>query len=242
MFQISIVTVVYNAKADLELTLKSISEQTIKAEVIVVDGGSADGTVEVIKDNLNIISKHISEKDQGIYDAMNKGIDLSSCQWIYFLNAGDVFYDSHTLEDLDKTCISDECDVVYGDVIISGKKEVQLGCDVSKMVIHHQGICYKKELHHKVGKYIVNRKFTIADYFFFNLIIPYRWKKINRVIALCDGGGVSSQLKSYYSKMCIDFTFGRLTITRFSLYIIIYPIYKFIKSTLGLKSFYAKKN
>lgn len=240
MSVITIITVVYNAKDDLELTLKSIESQSVKAEVVVIDGGSTDGTVEIINQNQHIITKFISEKDQGIYDAMNKGIDLATGDWIYFLNAGDVFHGPQTLELLLSECASSESDIVYGDVIISGRSRFQLNCDVSKMVIHHQGICYKKALHHKVGKYVVNKKFTIADYFFFNLILPFNWKKTPQVIAICDASGVSSQMKSYYSKMCVDFTFGRLTILKFSLFVIAYPIYKILKNIINFKSFYAK--
>ena len=240
MNKISIITVVYNAKDDLDLTLKSIKSQTSKAEVIVVDGGSTDGTAGVIEQHADIISRFVSEKDHGIYDAMNKGIALATGEWIYFLNAGDVFYDPHVLEIMQRESSVGDSDIIYGDVVISSKGQFQLNCDVSKMVIHHQGICYRKNLHDKVGKYIVNRKFTIADYFFFNLILPFRWKKISHVIALCDGTGVSSQMKSYYSKMCVDFTFGRLTISKLSAFIIAYPFYKILKSFLNLKSLYAK--
>ncbi len=237
---ISIVTVVYNAKSDLELTLKSIKSQSANAEVIVIDGGSTDGTKEVIGQNKDIVSKSISEKDNGIYDAMNKGIDLATGEWIYFLNAGDVFFDYKTLELLVQKISEIDSDVLYGDVIISGTNQFQLNCDISKMVVHHQGIIYKKNLHDKVGKYVVHRKFTIADYFFFNLISQYKWTKNPQAIAICDATGVSSQMKSYYSKMCVDFTFGRLTIKRFSFFIIAYPFYKFLKTVFNFKSRYAK--
>ena len=240
MSRLSIITVVYNAKADLDLTLKSIKSQTIRTEVIVIDGGSSDGTVEIIKNNSDIVSNYISEKDQGIYDAMNKGILNATGEWIYFLNAGDVFHDSQTLELLVSQCDPKETDIIYGDVIILGANQFQLNCDVSKMVIHHQGICYKKDLHNSVGKYVVNKKFTIADYFFFNLILPFRWRKTSFVFAICDGGGVSSKMKSFYAKNAVDFLFGRLTISKFTTFVVFYPFYKLFKKVLNLKSLYAK--
>ena len=96
-YKFSIITVVYNAKEVLEKTVQSIQHQTYKDfEHIIVDGGSTDGTLEYIEslkfDNL----KFISEKDNGIYDAMNKGIRLSSGEYLLFLNAGDNFA-SHSI-------------------------------------------------------------------------------------------------------------------------------------------------
>jgi len=223
MSKVSIITVVYNAKDDLEKTLKSISSQTCRTEVIVIDGGSSDGTLEVIKCNSNIITNYISEKDRGIYDAMNKGVTLASGEWLYFLNAGDVFHDVDTLNNLVLETQQEDFEVIYGDVIIIGKNEIQLNCDISKLVIHHQGICYKKSLHDQVGPYLVNRKLTIADYIFFNLLMPFRWKKTSTVVAVCDGSGVSSKIRSYYSKICVDFIFGKISIPKFTLFLIFYP-------------------
>jgi glycosyltransferase involved in cell wall biosynthesis len=239
MSEISIITVVFNAKDDLEKTLNSIKSQTTSAEVIVIDGGSSDGTTEVIK-NSTIISRSLSENDNGIYHAMNKGIGLATSKWLYFLNAGDVFQDQRTLETINQSINESDCDVVYGDVIITGKKDTHLNCDLTKLVVHHQGICYKKSLHEQVGLYLVNRKLTIADYLFFNLLIPFKWKKIPAVFAICDGTGVSSKMRSYYSKMCVDFIFGRMSILKLTLFFILYPFYKTGKSVFQLKSLYAK--
>jgi len=99
MYKFSIITVVYNAKEVLEKTVQSIQYQTYKDfEHIIVDGGSTDGTLEYIQslsiDNL----KYVSEMDNGIYDAMNKGIGLSNGEYLLFLNAGDNFYSENILE------------------------------------------------------------------------------------------------------------------------------------------------
>ena len=86
----SIITVVFNAKNDLIDTIKSLRQQNYKNfEYIIIDGGSTDGTLEVINDNLDVVDKWKSEKDSGIYDAMNKGIDLCQGNYIGMLNAGD---------------------------------------------------------------------------------------------------------------------------------------------------------
>ncbi|MFQ3323677.1 MAG: glycosyltransferase involved in cell wall biosynthesis [Pseudomonadales bacterium] len=112
---ISIVTVVYCAKSDLELTVSSVRSQTYKnIEYIVVDGGSSDGTTDVIEGNLDIISPWLSEPDSGIYDAMNKAISMSSGEWVLFLNAGDEFAAESVVSDLVAE-VSDDYDFVYGD-------------------------------------------------------------------------------------------------------------------------------
>jgi glycosyltransferase involved in cell wall biosynthesis len=89
--KVSIITVVYNGKNTIEDCLKSIYSQTYpEIEHIVVDGGSADGTVDIIKRNKKSISKWISEPDKGIYDALNKGIKMATGDIIGFLHADDV--------------------------------------------------------------------------------------------------------------------------------------------------------
>lgn len=89
---ISIITVVYNDKFGLQKTIESVSKLIYqKIEYIIIDGGSNDGTTDVIKENLSIIDYWISEKDNGIYNAMNKVIKASSGVWLNFMNAGDFF-------------------------------------------------------------------------------------------------------------------------------------------------------
>lgn len=115
--KISVVTVCYNAAETITATIKSVINQTYKnIEYIVVDGASTDDTVDIIKQYENRITKWISEPDNGIYDAMNKGIKIATGEWINFMNAGDVFYNCEVLQ---KICglLNTEYDVVYGDSI-----------------------------------------------------------------------------------------------------------------------------
>ena len=96
--KISIITIVYNDAKGLEKTIKSITNQTYKnIELIVIDGGSTDGTVKVIKKHQDQIDFWVSEKDDGIFHAMNKGIRVSNGIWVNFMNAGDTFFCNSTL-------------------------------------------------------------------------------------------------------------------------------------------------
>ena len=96
--KISVITVAYNASRYIETTILSVINQTYSnIEYIIIDGGSTDGTVDIIKKYSNKISYWISEPDKGIYDAMNKGINKATGEWINFMNAGDTFHNPDTL-------------------------------------------------------------------------------------------------------------------------------------------------
>jgi glycosyltransferase involved in cell wall biosynthesis len=100
--KISVITINYNRALDLEKTVLSVAKQTHKNfEYIVIDGGSTDGSVSFLEEKSVSITYWVSEPDGGIYDAMNKGTQIASGEWIIFLNAGDTFFSENTLEDLD---------------------------------------------------------------------------------------------------------------------------------------------
>lgn len=96
---LSIITVCYNDRTGLEATLNSVASQTCRDfEYIVIDGGSTDGSEELLTSYRNVIDYAVSEKDEGIYNAMNKGIAQAHGDYCLFLNAGDLLYDSRTIE------------------------------------------------------------------------------------------------------------------------------------------------
>lgn len=111
---ITIVTVAYNAIQLIEATIKSVISQSYTSiEYIIIDGGSTDGTIDIIKKYDKYLAYWISESDKGIYDAMNKGIEKASGKWINFLNAGDTFYDNYVIEHVAKQ-VDDNLDIIYG--------------------------------------------------------------------------------------------------------------------------------
>jgi glycosyltransferase involved in cell wall biosynthesis len=121
---ISIITVVYNGVSTLEQTILIVINQTYKnIEYIIIDGGSIDGTVDIIKKYEDKLAYWVSEPDKGIYDAMNKGIDKATGEWINFMNAGDCFNFYNILEDGFQMNISNMINVIYSDTLINRRKK-----------------------------------------------------------------------------------------------------------------------
>ena len=116
--KISVITVTYNAVATLEATILSVIRQSYSnLEYLIVDGDSSDGTKEIIKKYQSALGYYISEKDKGIYDAMNKGIKACTGEWIIFLGADDVFYNNDTINKIFNKYDVEKSDFIYGDVI-----------------------------------------------------------------------------------------------------------------------------
>jgi len=154
---ISIITIVFNNKDNLIKTIKSVREQTYKnIEYIIIDGGSTDGTADIIKENTDIIYKWVSEPDKGIYDAMNKGLRAATGDYVLYMNAGDEIYSPETLSKIIQP--SDKVDFYYGDTELTdtsgksyGKRTLKTPPDnltwkkmIDGMVVTHQSIIAKR--------------------------------------------------------------------------------------------------
>ena len=144
---VTVITVVFNGETYLEETIRSVIRQTYEnVEYIIIDGGSSDGTLEIIRKYEHAIDYWVSEKDRGIYDAMNKGIDLASGQWINFMNGGDCFYQNETLglavsqfkkNEMVAGYYSD-CEVVYSSGLTRISHTIDLASAWKKMPFSHQ--------------------------------------------------------------------------------------------------------
>lgn len=153
--KVSVITISYNAAAVIEETIQSVLNQSYKdIEYIIIDGGSTDGTVDIIKKYQDKINYWISEPDKGIYDAMNKGIDKATGEWINFMNAGDCFHNNLTLESFIPS-IPTDTDIAYGDTLImlsTGnilEKPLPLESITKRMVFGHQATFIKTALQKK---------------------------------------------------------------------------------------------
>lgn len=115
--KVSIITVCYNSEKTIEDTIKSIAAQTYKnIEYIIIDGGSKDTTNDIVNKYKDIVSIHISEPDNGLYDAMNKGIKLATGDVVGILNSDDVLFDNNVIENI-ASSFSSDVDGVYSDLI-----------------------------------------------------------------------------------------------------------------------------
>jgi glycosyltransferase involved in cell wall biosynthesis len=166
--KISIITVCYNAVDSLEETMLSVLNQTyLNVEYIVIDGGSKDGTVDIIKKYADRLSYWVSEPDKGIFDAMNKGLKYASGEWVNFMNSGDKFYNNQVLSDLSIQDLS-SYDIIFGDAIYIRKEglEKMKGMDVSyierNMPNTHQAFFVKTSKAKQYG-FDINYKYA-ADY------------------------------------------------------------------------------
>lgn len=113
---VTIITVCRNHAQELERTIRSVESQTWQErEYLVIDGASTDDTLDVIKAHEASITRRVSEPDQGIYDAMNKGVRMARGEWVIFMNAGDTFASDDTLQRVFGS--PQNADVIYGDVI-----------------------------------------------------------------------------------------------------------------------------
>jgi glycosyltransferase involved in cell wall biosynthesis len=124
--KVSVVTVCYNSVDTIEDTIRSVlSQQYDRLEYIIVDGGSTDGTMDIVAKYRDGIAKCISERDQGIYDAMNKGVSLAEGELVGFLNADDVYSDSKVISDVAAVAQASHADGVYGDLMYIGRRNMQ---------------------------------------------------------------------------------------------------------------------
>ena len=171
--KVSVITVVYNAGDVFETTLKSVRDQKyLHIEYIVVDGGSKDNTLELIEKYKEGISKWISESDEGLYSAMNKGLKMATGDYVIFLNAGDLFFDSEVLERIFDTSLA-LSDVYYGETMIIDKEGREIGMRrlkapevltwkslIDGMLVCHQSFIVKKSI---APEYNIKYKIA-ADY------------------------------------------------------------------------------
>ncbi len=205
-YKISIITVSFNSEKTIKDTIESVLNQKYEnIEYIIVDGASKDNTLNIISNYENKISKLISEKDAGIYDAINKGIRLSTGKIIGILNSDDIFYDEMVLKKInDHFNENPFCEAIIGDVqFINSKGNLVRRYSSKKWNVNkfkwgfmppHPSFYCKKELYDKFGYY--STKFKIASDF--ELLI--RFLKVNSVkfmympiiVAKMNLGGIST--------------------------------------------------
>jgi glycosyltransferase involved in cell wall biosynthesis len=182
---LSIVTVVLNAASALEQTIKSVIVQTEKIEYIIIDGGSTDGTLDVIKKYEQYITHWVSETDSGIYDAMNKGIKKTTGHYVNFLNAGDTLLSEFVCAEFIKTLDDiEDCICLLCVKRCDGKKIVPKIPQIVRfyrLPTYHQGIIYPREA---ISRILYSEKYKLVSDFlqYFKLtetecvrLVPILW-------------------------------------------------------------------
>lgn len=231
MDKISIITICKNCKDDFAITARSIINQNYQnLEWIVIDGGSDDGTIENINNVIDNISYFVSEIDNGIYDAINKGIEAATGEWILCLNAGDYLTSDNILtrvlsmKDIDKyDAIYSDCIVVYPD----GRK-TNVYMNHKEGILHHQNFIYRRKLHAKHGMYLVTKPYIISDLIFMLSIDRNRYKKLDIQIAYSKSSGISDDLWSAEQAIGLRISMGFISMLHgFRLYLMVrYYIWK----------------
>ena len=199
--KITIITVVKNNKNTLEKCIKSVLNQNYEnLEYIIIDGNSSDGTDEIINKYRNNINKIIREKDDGIWDAMNKGIRHANGDIIGFLNSDDYYFDN-TLETVNKYFSKNEIDFLFGSVekykLLHGYKPWLVKWSFGFYTSHSVGFFIKTDKHKEVGLY--DSRFFSADLdFFYKLIDKHKMiglsSKKDEIFGKFNRGGFSSKI------------------------------------------------
>lgn len=205
---LSVITVVLNAETTIEKTIESVAEQTYSSmEYIVIDGDSTDGTLNILDKYKSIIAYMESKKDGGIYDAMNRGIEIAKGDVIYFLGADDVLCDINVFSDIMDFYTHNSVEMVYGRVLYKDKKLKNVLWRKGRHIFSwdlrsgrmpsHQSIFMKKQTLLDLGLFKKDQYRLAAD---FDLLCAffdagYRSLYIKRDIAVYSLEGISSRTK-----------------------------------------------
>tara|TARA_B110000027_G_scaffold121506_1_gene135750 strand:+ start:645 stop:1379 length:735 start_codon:yes stop_codon:yes gene_type:complete len=202
-FKISIITVTKNSEKFLQETIDSLSKQTHQNfEHIIVDGASTDKTLDIIKKNSPNITKWISESDQGLYYAMNKGLRLCSGDIVGILNSDDIYYPD-TLSIVNSYFFKKKIDFLFGTVfkhkLMHGFYPKKIHWTFGFYTTHSVGFFIKKTSQDKIGPYNTKYKWS-ADYDnFYKMIVKYKMTgvatKKDEIFGVFRQGGLSSSIK-----------------------------------------------
>jgi len=213
---ISIITVVHNAGDALVRTIDEVRKQTYPhKEHIIIDGGSTDGTLEILENDSDI-DYWLSEVDQGIYDAMDKGIEAADGSWLYFLGVDDVFNSRDTLESIyGGRFMLEDTDLVLGNVYTQrGLFKGRFGGALYfKNTVHHQGVFYRSHVFDRF-RYCrplksghARRWYGISGDYRLNLMLFLQGASciyVDKTIARCQGGiSMQGQLRGYMEEIHI---------------------------------------
>ena len=204
---ISIITVNYNNVDGLKKTFNNLKNQSYQDfELVVIDGGSNDGSIDLIKTN-DSISYWVSEKDNGVYHAMNKGIKKATGEYVIFMNSGDIFYDDHVMSDFIAD-LNEGHDLVYGNALYyndTGYLRKEIAPKILTFAffrdtgINHQSAFIKRKLFY--DSFFYNEAYKISadwDFFIRNVCLnDISYKHKDRFVCRCDHSGITAAPENY---------------------------------------------
>jgi len=205
--KVSIITVVYNGAENIEDSIRSVIGQTHKdIEYLIIDGGSTDGTLDIIRRYEHGISRVISEPDNGIYDAMNKGLEMASGDVVGILNSDDLYADTKVIEHVVEYFAEKRVDSCYGDLVYVDRRNTNIpvrhwksGEFLKKRfrsgwMPPHPTFFVKKDVYEKYG--FLNIDFPLAADYELMLRLLYKYEVsttyIPRVLVKMRTGGTST--------------------------------------------------
>ncbi len=225
---LTVITVVLNDPEGVDRTRTSLEAQTwIDWECVVVDGGSKDRTLAVLQAHAETISSSVSEPDVGIYQAMNKGLDLAATDWLLFMNAGDEFTGPEALS-VAMSHTRSEVDIVYSDWFYREDGALARASH-ERMNVRHQSVIYRKALHTLYGNYVVGKNVSISDFIFFESIAKRCWVYCAEPISRCDRAGVSANPRHFHQRLAVELIFSRRNRVSTALILLAHPFYRFFK-------------
>jgi len=202
-YKISIITVTKNSESFLEECILSLDKQSYRNyEHIIIDGCSTDNTINLIKKHKNKIAYWISEKDEGLYDAMNKGIKKCSGDIIGILNSDDIYYPQALSIVSEYFNLNKKLDFLFGSVnkykLLHGYNPKKIKWSFGFYTSHSVGFFIKKKSQLKVGLYNLKYKYS-SDYdLFYRMIVHFKLKgmatKKEEILGKFRSGGISSRL------------------------------------------------
>lgn len=241
--KVSIVTITFNCKDELEGTIRSVINQDYaNKEYIIIDGGSTDGTLDIIQKYSEHITKWISEPDKGLYDAMNKGISYSSGDWIIFMNAGDWFAKQDVIRRVfDGVSYQDNVCVLFGDTLEkNNESKVHFVIGENPFNLTHKDYIYGMTFCHQSAftraselrrlKFDISKKIS-ADFDLFYKIYKegLLFQHVDVIVSIYDISGVSSNF-SYGKIKEKALILDRYGTIRYYCYILKLKLYRFIRA------------